>query len=169
MEATELFESTIEWLRSQYAGYRFFTERDVVWTIQLRMLEEIERRRLPYRVVNEYKLGGPRADLVVLAGGSVEVAAEFKYEPSHDRKSDRGGDIWSSKLDPSAVFWNDPNGSVTKDIRRVQEYVEQGKAKAAYSIFIDEGGCFRWRGSPHGSKWIDWHGGISVLWSKVHA
>ena len=116
MEAIELFESTIEWLRSQYAGYRFFTERDVVWTIQLRMLEEIERTHLPYRVVNEYRLGGPRADLVVLAGGSVEVAVEFKYEPSHARKADRGGDIWSSKLDPSAVFWSDPSGSVIGDI-----------------------------------------------------
>lgn len=169
MEATELFESTIEWLRSQYAGYRFFTERDVVWTIQLRLLEEIERTRLPYRVVHEYDMGGPRADLVILAGGSVEVAAEFKYEPSHDRKSDRGGDIWSSKLDPSAVFWSDPSGSVTTDVRRVQGYVEQGKAKAAYSIFIDEGGYFRRRGSPRGSKWMDWPGGISVLWSKVLA
>lgn len=172
MEATELFESTIEWLRSQYASYRFFTERDVVWTIQLRMLEELERTHLPYRVVNEYGfgVGGPRADLVVLAGGSVEVAAEFKYEPSHARKADRGGDIWSSKLNPSAVFWSDSSGrSVIGDVRRVQAYVEQGEAKAAHFIFIDEGGHFRWRGSPHGSKWIDWPGGISVLWSKVPA
>ncbi len=169
MEATKLFEDTIEWLRCQYRGYRFFTERDIVWTVQTRMMEEIERADLPYRVFNEYRLGGPRADLVILGGDSVEVAAEFKYEPSHDRKADRGGDIWSSKLNPSAVFWSDPNGSVTKDVRRVQEYVEQGKAKTAYSIFIDEGGHFRWRDPPHGSEWIDWTGGVSVLWSKVPA
>ena len=169
MEATELFDDTIEWLRRQYAGYRFFAERDIVWTVQLHLLNEIERAGLPYRIVNEHKLGGPRADLAVLDGDSVEVAAEFKYEPSHDRKADRGGDIWSSKLNPSAVFWSDSSGSVTKDIRRVQEYVEQGKAKTAYSIFIDEGGHFRWRDPPRGSEWIDWPCGVSVLWSKVPA
>jgi len=44
------------------------------------------------------------------------------------------------------VFWTG-EGSVEKDVQRVHEYVEQQKAKVAYSILIDEGGYFRYRHS----------------------
>ncbi len=168
MEATELFEEALRWLQREYKEYKFFAERDIVWTVQLRILQEIERAGLSYRVFNDHTMWrGVRADLAILDGDSVEVAAEFKYEPSHDRRADRGGDIWPSKLDPSVVFWRGKDGSVEKDVQRVRDYVEQGKATAAYSVFIDEGGRFNWRDPHPGTEWIDWGHGIWVLWSQT--
>ena len=32
--AVELFENTLNWLQENYFNFRFFTERDVVWTLQ---------------------------------------------------------------------------------------------------------------------------------------
>ena len=167
MNATELFENAMDWLCQHYAEYRFFAERDIVWTVQTHILRNIEEACLAYRLINDYTLlGRVRADLVILDGNQVEVAVEFKYEPSHARSTERGGDIWPTKLDPSVVFWTG-NGSVAKDVQRVQQYVEEGKATTAYSIFIDEGGEFSHR-TPHpGSEWRNWGDGRWVLWSQV--
>ena len=164
MKAAELFEATLRWLQSHYSGFRFFSQRDIVWTVQLRLLAEIEESGLPYRVFNDHTIRrGIRADLVILDGDSLEVSAEFKYEPSHDRDVDLGGDIWSSKF--PVVFWTG-EGSVEKDVRRVRDYVQRGNAKAAYSVFIDEGGSFRHRNPHPGSKWSDWGQGVWVLSSR---
>lgn len=175
MNATELFENAMDWLQQHYGEYRFFTERDVEWTLQKRILEMIEGLQLPYHVVNNYTIvDSVQTDLVIISGTSVEVAVEFKYEPSHARSTKQGGDIWSTKFSSTVVFWtvteNSKDGSVEKDIRRVCDYVDQGRAKVAYAVFIDEGGYF------HGSqdtlarsKWRDWGGGRWVLWSKVTA
>lgn len=167
MEATELFEDALRWLKRNYTNYRFFTERDVVWTLQLRILQVIEEHGLPYRVFNEHSLrvrGRTRADLAILGkdSDSVEVAAEFKYEPSHSRRADRGGDILPSKLVPSVVFWSG-EGSVEKDVMRVHEYTEQLNVKRAFSIFIDEGGWFRHRNPHPGSEWTCWGKSVWVL------
>ena len=91
MTATELFESAMHWLRDHYTDYRFFTERDLVWTVQLRLLAEIESRGLPFRVFNDYTMSpGIRTDIAILEGDAVAVAAEFKYEPDSGRSSNRG-------------------------------------------------------------------------------
>ena len=167
MEPTELFENALQWLQARYTEYRFFTERDIVWTMQLRISEEIARLELPYRVFNEHTIsGGARADLAILSGPQVVVAAEFKYEPSHNRRADYGGDIWPSKLDPSVVFWAG-EGSVEKDVWRVRDYVERRNVKVAFSVFVDEGGRFRHRDPHPGSEWIDWGNGVSVLRSRA--
>ena len=143
-----------------------FAERDIVWTLQLRISQEIERAGLPYRVFNDQTVfGRTRADLAILEGESIEVAAEFKYEPSHTRRADRGGDILLSKLDPSVVFWTGV-GSMKKDVQRVREYVERWNVKKAFSVFIDEGGHFRHRDPHPGSEWIDWGQGAWMLWSQ---
>ena len=164
MEAVELFEATLRWLQSRYSDFRFFTERDIVWTVQLRLLAEIAELGLPYRAFNDHTIRrGIRADLVILDGDSLEVAAEFKYEPSHDRAVDLGGDIWSSKF--PVVFWTG-EGSVEKDVQRVQDYVQHGNAKAAYSVFIDEGGAFRHRDPHPGGRWSDWGQDVWVLSSQ---
>ncbi len=167
MEATELFENAITWLQGCYADFRFFTERDIVWTVQLHIYREIENQGLPYRVFNDHTiLPRIRADLAILKGDSIEVAAEFKYEPDHNRRADRGGDIWPSKLDPSVVSWNG-DGSVEKDNQRVNDFVDQGKTRVAYSVFIDEGGHFRDRVPHPRGEWADWGCGVSVLWSRT--
>lgn len=167
MEVEELFESALRWLQGQYTVYRFFTERDVVWTVQLRISEEIARMGLPYRVFNDHTISGrTRTDLAIISDGSIQLAAEFKYEPSHQRRADYGGDIWPSKLDPSVVSWTG-EGSVEKDVYRAREYVEERNVRVAYSVFIDEGGRFRHRQPHPESEWIDWGQGVWVLWSKT--
>ena len=169
MSATELFENAMDWLREHYGEYRFFAERDIVWTVQKQILATIEGAQLPYRVFNDLTISkGIRADLAILDAGSIEVAVEFKYEPSHFRSTERGGDIWSTKLNPSVVFWTG-DGSVAKDVQRTREYVEQGQANAAYSVFIDEGGAFNYRNPHPGSEWLNWGEGRWVLWSRVPA
>ena len=167
MEATALLEDAMRWLRQHYGNYRFFTERDVVWTVQQRIASEIRRTDTSYRVFNDHTIPPrTRTDLAILEGDSVEVAVEFKYEPSHDRRADRGGDIWQTKLDPSVVFWTG-DGSVEKDVQRVSDYVAKKRTKVAYMVFVDEGRHFRHRDSFPGTEWEDWEGGISVLWSKI--
>ena len=171
MEAAELFENAMAWLKENYGEYRFFAERDVVWTVQTHIIREIESYNLPYQVFNDFpmKSGSRRAqsaDLVILDGsGSVEVAVEFKYEPARKRGTDRGGDIWHSKLETPVVSWSD----VEKDIERVWEYFDQDLADAAYSVLIDEGGRLHrsHRQPPQGSEWIDWGQGRWVLWTQA--
>jgi len=167
-EATELFESAMAWLRENYASLRFFVERDIVWTVQTHITKLIEEQSLPYRVFNEYPiLPGKRrslcTDLAILnCHDPVEVAVEFKYEPSHKRS---GIDIWPTKF--PIVFWGDDG--VGKDVKRIQEFVAKGKASVAYSVFIDEGGHFCHRVPHPGSEWINWGAGVWVLRSRVEA
>ena len=163
MKAADLFESALQWMQERYTDFRFFAERDIVWTLQLRISLEIEGGGLPYRVFNDHTIfRGTRTDLAILDGDSAEVAVELKYEPSHARRADRGGDIWPSKLDPSVVFWTG-EGSVEKDVQRIREYVDRGSVREAFSVFIDEGCHFRWRDPHPGSEWIDWGQGVWVL------
>ena len=157
----------MDWLREHYGEHRFFAERDIVWTVQKQILATIEDAQLPYRVFNDHTLSkkGVRPDLVILGGDSVEVIAEFKYEPSHSRSTKHGGDIRSTKF--PVVPWTGKDGSAAKDVQRTREYVEQGKTKAAYSVFIDEGGEFRRRNPHSGSEWRDWGEGRWALWSQT--
>ena len=162
--ATELFEEALKWLRRNYVRFRFFAERDVVWTVQVRLMEAIEQERLPFRVFNDYPmLAGKRrslsADLAILGQDSlVELAAEFKYEPAHSRD-----DIQRQKF--PVVIWG--RSGVGKDVERVQEFVEKGRAEVAYAMLIDEGGYFRNRAPHPGSEWVDWGNGVWVLFSRA--
>ena len=160
MDAAALFEKTMDWLRDSYEEHRFFVERDVVWTAQLRLLRELDDANLPYRALNDYTLfEKTRADLALLNGGAVEVAAEFKYEPSHARS----GEFGDGKF--PVVDWR----AVEKDAQRVREYVAQGRAKTAYAVLIDEGGYFRKPAPSPESEWRDWGNGVWALWTKVDA
>ncbi len=173
-EASQVFEESIEWLHDNYLRFRFFTERDVVWTLQRHLSEQMQARALPYRVFNDYPiLPGTRrslcADIAILNGqNEVEVAAEFKYEPAHERT-----DIWPSKFLPTVVFWGDDG--VGKDVKRVQEFVQKGAARSAYAVFIDEGSLFRNRLAHPGSSWVDWKSAaigsncVAVLWTSAGA
>ena len=165
MTPTELFENAMDWLRRHYEEYRFFAERDVVWTVQKRIMEAVENAKLPYYVVYNYKIGTIFADLVILnRDKTVEFAAEFKYEPSHYRSDKNGGTILSSKL--PVVTW----ASVREDTCRAKRYVTQHQVKTAYSVLIDEGGYFYKRhrdDAPEKSRWTHWCGDVRVLWSPM--
>ena len=165
--AAEVFESAIDWLRENYTRFHFFLERDIVWTIHLALLRRIDEQSLPFRISYNYPLApGFLADLVIFdEDDAVEIAAEFKYEPSHSRV-----DIPRAKL--PAVFWAGP-GSVGKDVERVLQAIADGKTRVAYSVFIDEGGYCRYRDPHPGSVWLDWDcpgnppRRVSILWSRV--
>ncbi len=160
MDAAALFEKTMDWLRDSYEEHRFFVERDIVWTAQLRLLQEAERAKLPCRILNDYTLfEKTRPDLAILNGGAVEVAAEFKYEPSRARR----GEFGDGKF--PVVDWR----AVEKDAQRVHDYVAQGRAKTAYAVLIDESGHFRNRVPHPGSEWRDWGNGVWALWTKAGA
>jgi len=81
-----IFEDALEWLRSDYDTY--WCERDVVFTLQRHLFEVVPSG---WQVFNDYPMipGSRRAlsaDLVLRdPSGSVQLAAEFKYEPSAER------------------------------------------------------------------------------------
>ena len=161
MNASTLFESTIAWLRENYHAYRFYAERDIVWTVQTQLNKRIEELNLPYQVFNDYAMGKRvRGDLAILNGDTVEVVAEFKYEPSSARSTTYGGDIPKSKL--PVVIWSEAE----KDISRVQEFVQNGQTKVGYSIVIDEGNRHSWR-SAKPAEWQKWDDNVSALWLKL--
>lgn len=115
----------------------------------------INYRRLPYGVFNDYPMipGTRRSlstDLIIRSpSGTVLVAAEFKYEPSHSRLEFKA---LPGKL--PVVFWG-PEG-VAKDITRIAQFVDQGVAESAFSLFVDEGKHFRHLPPHPGSAWYDW-------------
>ncbi len=164
--ARQLFEASLGWLQSTYPQHQFFVERGVVWTLQKHLNQVIRSGQLSFHVFNDYgiDLGNRRrifADLAVLdPDDTVQLAVEFKYEPSHSRV-----DIQPSKF--PAVFWG--KDGVAKDIERITEFVSKGKAKHAYSVFIDEGGHFRSRRPHAGAKWHKWEHGVWALISHASA
>jgi hypothetical protein len=150
--AISLFENTFEWLRENYSNLHFFVERDVVWTIQTRLLDQIHKYNLPFRVFNDYAMlpGTNRsisADIAILdrENNQVELAVEFKYEPSHTRD-----DIPKNKF--PVVFWKD----VEKDITRIHEFVAKGKTNIGFSVLIDEGGYFHSKRTTGLNQWKSW-------------
>ena len=160
--AAALFEEAIAWLRSSYSGFHFFTERDVVWTFQLRLQELVETRAdRRWTVFNDHTVANRRrTDLALVAEDqTIDLAAEFKYEPAHSRS-----DIVSTKF--PVCFWDDQG--IAKDVDRAREYVTDGSAAIAYAVLVDEGGHFRHREPPPGSRWIDWPeaDGVSVLCAR---
>jgi hypothetical protein len=160
----------MSWLKEGYGHYRFFLERDIVWTLHLHLLRTVEEMHLSYNVYSGHRMtisNQISADLVILAeDGSVDVVAEFKYEPPHRRT-----DFAAPNAKPKwpVVEWKD----VEADVVRVKSFVTDGSASTGYAVFIDEGGYFRWRQPPPGSEWRDWlpsdptQPPVSILWSQV--
>ena len=73
-DPAETFESVVDWLQANYASYRFFVERDLVWTVQLRLIDLIAKSHPSHRVYNDYPiLPGRRRSLSadIAVGGSI--------------------------------------------------------------------------------------------------
>lgn len=145
----DIFKKSFEQVLSEYARHRFILERDLVWTVQKRLLDDLADANDDYAVFNDFpvekgKLNrGISVDLAILQKGiareeiwdgkeQLELAVEFKFEPSPKR-----GDICEFKL--PAVFWS----AVVKDIERVRRFTENNKAKAGVAIFVDEFGRYK--------------------------
>lgn len=164
-EAARLFEEALTWMLNTFASHRFVKERDIEWTLYKSLRDRVESHGLPYRVFDGYTMSAtaPKlsADLVVLTPpDTVEVAIELKYEPDNRRV-----DITSGKF-PRYDY-----SEVVKDVGKIKTYVEQGLAREAYAILIDEGGYHVRQSSPVGSEWRDWRSEESphlcVLWSRM--
>jgi hypothetical protein len=82
--ADRVFLGALDWLQANYGAFTFFVERDIVWTLQLRLRDMLKEAGVDLRVYNDYGiLPGERrslsTDLALVDGqGSVAVAAEFK-------------------------------------------------------------------------------------------
>ena len=64
MSAAVLFELAMDWLLDNYDEHRFFTERDVVWTLQRHLEQRLAETNMPWRVFHDYPiLPGPRRAL----------------------------------------------------------------------------------------------------------
>jgi len=152
-EATDMFERAVKWLAQHYSSYHFFTERDIEWTLQLHLLQEIKERKLDLAVFEKHRMPNRKqVDLAVVehATGSVLCVVELKYEPDHAR-----GDIFPGKF--PKIFWNSrKNHGVIQDIDRIGTFVESGACEVGYCLFIDEGRYHRERGEPKNSMWVDW-------------
>jgi hypothetical protein len=183
-EASVIFEEAIDWIKKNYEKFIFFKERDIVWTIQKKIIEIIKESNLPYKVYDEYPVmpGGRRSlgvDLAILKkdfiprqGTTIDVVAEFKYEPDHKREDmltffyDAQG---NRKTKFPLVSWKE---GIVKDIENAREYFSLKLAKTSYTIFIDEGGYFRNYAPFVGSRWIDHpfssnqFKNVSILWFK---
>ena len=147
-DASELLWKTLAWLRMTWWRHHFFVQRDVVWTVQKRLIEQAAARHRPYRVCHNHTMpDGKHVDLALIDYvGQVALAIEFQYEPDHERTED----FTPGKLDPSVVDWNDGVGN---DVERVCRFVRKGCAKRAVSVFFDEGGHFAHRKRHPGSRW----------------
>jgi hypothetical protein len=160
----QCFNETLAWLESHYWDQPFYVERDIVWTIQLKLARRIKEAGAHYRVFNDYPMiPGPRRSLsadiaVVDNSGIVELAVEFKFEPSHRRT-----DISPGKF--PVVFWG--IDGVAKDILRIREFVELRKAKVAIALFIDEGGYFARRPPHPESEWRTWAQDAFLLYARA--
>lgn len=131
-DAEAAFLTALDELAAGYREQPFWVERDVVAWLQRRLTLSVPAGMT---VWNDYGiLPGPRralsADLALVTDGPLLVA-EFKFEPCARR-----ADIMPNKL--PVIGWID----VGKDIGRVQEFVEAGRAEIGWAICIDEGGRY---------------------------
>jgi hypothetical protein len=158
MRGLDIVDDALKWLGAHYFDFEFFYERDIVWTLQCELNRRVRQECLPLRICHDIPMLPPRrTDLALVRDAAmpeVEVAIEFKYEPSHARS-----DIPQSKL--PVCFWD--RDGVLEDTRRIREFVAQNKAYVAMALFIDEGGHFAHRHPPEGSNWEEWERGVRLL------
>lgn len=154
MSAQDLFLRVWDEFQVSYHVEKFYTERDIVWTIQKALIEKINRngsRYKGYRVLNDFSIeqgNKIRVDLAIFEKAKVpekkdrpKFIAEFKYQPDPARKDEFPENKFNP--DPKVIFWDENGrGSVKEDIRRVRNYVNMNTRTSGISILIDEGNLF---------------------------
>ena len=151
--AQALLDDGLWWLRETYAEHGFAVERDLVWTLQRRLVRQAAEDGLDVRVFNDYGVepGARRhlsADIVLLEPGDPIplVAVEFKYEPSPRRP-----DVDRRKL--PVTDW----AGAAADVERIRRWVDAGLARSGMALYFDEGGIVHGRRGPaEGGGWESW-------------
>lgn len=143
MNLNEIFTKLIEnEVLKKYHTFLFFTERDIVWTIQKLLINHCDLKNI-YSIYNDYgilpsnNINAKRklsSDLVIVNNETkkVELVIEFKYEPSHKRT-----DIMKNKF-PVINF----NG-VLKDIKKIETIKQKFLSNSVISILFDENLSFK--------------------------
>lgn len=54
--AATLFEDALDWLHEGYFTHRFYAERDLVWTLQKWLQDQVTEQHLPFRVYNDFPI-----------------------------------------------------------------------------------------------------------------
>ena len=145
-----LFEDALDWLWATYGERRHFVERDLVWTLQTRLLAQIREFGLPWQVRNDYAaLHGPRrafsADLgdpcrwVARPPRRMQIRAvpPPHRHPPGEASGDRLGRCREGRRTGPAVRRRPPHAA---------------RVRGA----IDEGGFFRARPALPEGRWVDW-------------
>ncbi|MDZ7741196.1 MAG: hypothetical protein U5Q03_05445 [Bacteroidota bacterium] len=136
-EVLAFIRKTEEFIQEFYQRATFYTERDIVWTFQQKLNELITDSYEGIQVFNDYGIlkGNRRSISTDIAIAKVEsqkpevlVAIEFKYEPDNNRK-----DIPSNKF--PVINWS----GYRRDIDRVNQFVNEDKAKIGIAYLFDEG------------------------------
>lgn len=163
----QLAESVLNDIKENYSNNKFYTERDIVWTFQRKLMDKINKDRLPFKVINDYGLlkapnRSKSVDLAIINNNAgainrwqkAELVIEFKYEPNKNRAGD---DIPACKF--PVTSW----GSILKDIDRIKEFKTNKLTEIAISILFDEGGRYINRTIPKESFWINGTNGLNLL------
>lgn len=157
-----LFVAELHQLARSFTRRTYYTERDIVFTLQTRLTEALRHREPSVQVFNDYKLlPTARADLVVVDESQhfpAVLAVEFKYEPDRRRQ-----DIPAGKF--PVTSWTE----ITKDIARAEVFVVEERARVGYAVLIDEDGRYRDRAHPAFGQMIamgrpDTAGGSAACW-----
>lgn len=169
-QGLQLLDGAIAELRRTYGDLCFYTERDIVWTLQRWLIQQCANRGLPFLVFNDHatepgQYRALSADIALVIESSAPVVMELKYEPSHRR-----ADIGTGKF--PVIGWS----GVEEDCRRVRRWVSSGMAASGIALLIDEGATFsarsvaghRWPIPPvDGGTWEEW-GGYGSAYLDVH-
>ena len=172
-----IFSAALDKVLLEYPTHKFILERDLVWTVYKQLIADLNAVSDEYTafcnfpVARSVKGRSLSADLVILKKGierknvldeglQVELAAEFKFEPSKERR-----DICRFKL---PVFsWS----NILGDIERVEQYVCTNKtAKIGVALFVDEYGRYSNESKYQISSQSQWHkhGTFDTDYLNVH-
>ena len=142
-----------------YHVEKFYTERDIVWTIQKALIEKINRngsRYKGYRVLNDFSIeqgNKIRVDLAIFEkvksrrkriGRNLLQNLNINRIPPERMSSRKISLILILRLFFGMKM---VGGSVKKYIRRVRNYVNMNTRTSGISILIDEGNLFYKLGS----------------------
>lgn len=136
-EVEEVFLRVLRTFCEGYGDAVYYTERDIVYVLQTRLVAALAQYDRGVQVFNDYKISPTaRADLVVRSRTATQadsslLAVEFKYEPDRDRT-----DIPQGKFPVTA--WTE----ITKDRDRINLFASANRAEVSYCVLFDEDGRY---------------------------
>lgn len=148
-----IFIECLEELEREYPSEenRFFTERDIVWTVQKNLMKKMKANP-DFKVFSDYpvlskKNRSQSADIAILEKKfmnkddrheGIRLVAEFKYEPDKERKYNiekKTGDIPKDKIEGGVTS----SGLIVEDDDKLNEILKKHAGIIGFFVFVDEG------------------------------